>query len=180
MKTEQAQIHEFMVKAQQATPSSPALPAMQVRVGRLRWLAEELCELANAWGIKIELNNASGATGNFWAMPLPPPLCQCKNEKEALVEAYDATLDLIVFAVGNGVAMGTDLQPGWDEVHRSNTSKFIDGHLREDGKWLKGPSYQPANLSPIIEAQIQQANQPLLQQKYSSGRPSCLCFSLMA
>lgn len=157
MKTEQDQIHEFMVKAQQATPDRPTLPPVQVRVGRLKWLAEELCELANAWGIEIDINNRHGATDNFIAFEAVKPMFT--NTTEAITQAYDASLDLIVFAVGNGVAMGTDLQPGWDEVHGSNMSKFIDGHRREDGKWMKGPSYRPARLAPIIEAQIAAAQE---------------------
>lgn len=142
-----------MVKAAQHTPATPQLPPMSVRIGRLRWIAEELCELANAWGVDIDLNNAGRSTGNFMATPMPAEMC-LKDPVEALTEAYDASLDLIVFSVGNGVAMGTDLQPGWDEVHSSNMSKFIDGHKREDGKWMKGPSYRPAQLRPIIEAQL--------------------------
>ena len=161
MKTEQAQIHEFMAKAQQATPASPVLPPMDVRIGRLRWLAEEVCELANAWGVHIDLNNDFGATDSFSAEPFATPFIT--DPVEMMVQAYDANVDIMVFTIGNGVASGTDLQPGWDEVHASNMSKFIDGHLREDGKFMKGPSYRPANLRPIIEAQMSQAaNQPNL------------------
>lgn len=157
MKTEQAQIHEFMVKAEQETPDRPTLPSMQVRIGRLKWLAEELCELANAWGVEIDLNNRGNTTGNFVATPVDNP--QFTDPVDAITEAYDASLDLIVFAVGNGVAMGTELQPGWDEVHSSNMSKFIDGYKREDGKWIKGPSYKPAQLAPIIRAQLEAAKE---------------------
>jgi predicted HAD superfamily Cof-like phosphohydrolase len=155
MQTEQAQIKEFMVKAEQAVPDRPTMPPMQVRIGRLKWLGEELCELANAWGVNINLNNDHGACDNFTATPFPKPIFA--SEETAITEAYDASLDLTVFAVGNGVAMGTELQPGWDEVHRSNMSKFIDGHKREDGKWVKGPSYSPAVLAPIIRQQIEAA-----------------------
>lgn len=162
MKTEQAQIHEFMVKAQQVTPDRPTLPEMDVRIGRLKWLAEELCELANAWGIEFDLNNRGTSTENFAAWPAPNP--QYTDPVDAITEAYDASLDLIVFAVGNGVASGTELQPGWDEVHASNMSKFIDGYRREDGKWMKGPSYRPANLRPIIEAQLAAAKNRDSQQ----------------
>lgn len=162
MKTEQAQIHEFMVKAQQVTPDRPTLPEMAVRIGRLKWLAEELCELANAWGVEFDLNNRGTATENFAAWPAPKP--QFTDPVDAITEAYDASLDLMVFAVGNGVASGTELQPGWDEVHASNMSKFIDGYRREDGKWMKGPSYRPANLRPIIEAQLAAAKNRDSQQ----------------
>lgn len=162
MKTEQAQIHEFMVKAQQVTPDRPTLPEMDVRIGRLKWLAEELCELANAWGVEFDLNNRGTSTENFAAWPAPQP--QYTDPIDAITEAYDASLDLIVFAVGNGVASGTELQPGWDDVHASNMSKFIDGYRREDGKWMKGPSYRPANLRPIIEAQLAAARNRDAQQ----------------
>lgn len=153
----QQQIHEFMVKAQQGIPDRPSLPPLQVRIGRLRWIAEELCELANAWGVEIDLNNRHGATDNFTASEAVKKMYT--NPVEAITEAYDASLDLIVFSVGNGLAMGTDLQPGWNEVHASNMSKFIDGHRREDGKWMKGPSYRPAQLGPLIEAQIAAAQE---------------------
>ena len=146
-----------MVKALQAAPSSPTMPSIQVRVGRLKWIAEELCELANAWGIEIDLNNRGNTSGNFCAEPLPPEKCLYSDPVDALTEAYDASLDLIVFSVGNGVAMGEHLQPGWDEVIASNMTKFIDGHKRDDGKWMKGPSWRPPQLRPIIEAQIAQA-----------------------
>ena len=152
MKTEQEQIHSFMVNAHQSTPDRPTMPPMDVRLGRLKWLAEELCELANAWGIEFDLNNRGTSTDNFAAWPAPRP--QYTDPLEALVEAYDASLDLMVFSVGNGVAMGTELAPGWEEVHASNMTKFIDGHLREDGKWMKGPSTRKPQLRPIIEAQL--------------------------
>ena len=132
------------------------MPDMNVRVGRLKWIAEELCELANAYGLEIDLNNRGGSTNNFMAEPFKRPVFT--DPKDALTEAYDAVLDLMVFTVGTGVAMGTELEPGWEEVHRSNMSKFIDGWKRADGKWQKGPSYTPANLASIIDAQLEAAS----------------------
>jgi predicted HAD superfamily Cof-like phosphohydrolase len=78
-------------------------------------------------------------------------IVECENDVADIVEAYDALLDLEVVTTGSAVAFGLDTEPGWQEVHRSNMSKFIDGHRREDGKWVKGPSYSPAKLAPIIE-----------------------------
>lgn len=145
-----------MVKAEQTTPDRPTMPVMQVRIGRLKWIAEELCELANAYGVEIDVNNRGGSKDNFVATPMERPIFE-ENSIDALVEAYDAVIDLMVFAIGTGVAMGTDLEPGWEEVHRSNMSKFIDGWKRPDGKWQKGPSYSPAKLRPIVLAQIEAA-----------------------
>lgn len=70
-----------------------------------------------------------------------------------LIAVYDAINDLLYVVIGTAIATGLEIEPGWQEVHRSNMSKFIDGHRRGDGKWIKGPSYSPANLAPIIEAQ---------------------------
>lgn len=160
MKMEQEQIRDFMVKAGQATPDKPVIPPAQVRALRLNLIAEELLELATALGCEMEASNLHGTTGTVYVTQVREP-----TEKD-LVEAYDAILDLLVVVIGSGVAMGTNLAPGWDEVHRSNMSKFIDGHKREDGKWIKGPSYTPANLKPIIDSLIAQAiahaNQPTL------------------
>lgn len=69
-------------------------------------------------------------------------------------ETSDALGDLLYVVYGAAVAHGIDLEPIFEEIHRSNMTKFIDGHRREDGKWMKGPSYAPANLKPIIESQM--------------------------
>lgn len=72
---------------------------------------------------------------------------------EDLVEIADALGDLLYVVLGTAVSHGIDIEPIFLEIHRSNMSKFIDGHRREDGKWIKGPSYSPANLEPIIREQ---------------------------
>jgi predicted HAD superfamily Cof-like phosphohydrolase len=143
MKNEQNQIKEFMVKAGQQTPDKPEVPSIEVRKLRVKLIAEELLELCAAYCINLEIRD-----GSVSCVAYPSDVAN-------LTEAYDAVLDLLVVTIGTGVAQGTDLQPGWDEVHRSNMSKFIDGHRREDGKWVKGPSYSPAQLSPILQAQAQ-------------------------
>lgn len=55
---------------------------------------------------------------------------------------------------------GVELEPVFAEIHRSNESKFIDGHRRADGKWLKGPSYTAPSLYPILLEQIKAACVP--------------------
>lgn len=71
-----------------------------------------------------------------------------------LVEIADAIGDLLYVVLGTAVSFGIDIEPIFNEIHRSNMSKFIDGYRREDGKWMKGPSYSPANLKPIIDQQM--------------------------
>ena len=124
MKTEQDQVKEFMLKAGQECPEKPMIPGINVHVLRIDLIQEELNELDTALG------------------------------NEDIIEVADAITDLLVVVLGTAVACGINIQPCWDEVHRSNMTKFIDGHRREDGKWIKGPSYSPANLEPIIKEQM--------------------------
>lgn len=114
-------VREFMLNAGQSCPLTPTMPGPAVCQLRTDLIHEELAELEDSLG-----------DGD-------------------LVAAYDAILDLLVVTVGTAVAMGLKLQPGWEEVHRSNMTKFIDGHKREDGKSVKGPSWSPPNLQPIID-----------------------------
>lgn len=159
MQTEQNEIHEFMVKAGQATPDRPTMPPDDVCELRLTLIAEELQELAAAFGYFLYFEDDSREQGEPRLRLLKRPFL-----KPSLRDAYDATLDIEVVTIGTGVALGIQLQPGWDEVHRSNMSKFIDGHRRADGKWVKGPSYAPAVLQPIIDAQITAAEERDKQQ----------------
>ena len=60
--------------------------------------------------------------------------------------------DLLYVVYGTAVSLGIDMEPVFQEVHRSNMSK-VGGHKREDGKWVKPPTYSPASLEAIIQAQ---------------------------
>lgn len=138
MKIEQDQVREFMMKAGQECPEKPTTPSMKVAELRTKLIEEELLELRGAIGLGRRF------------------IAQDETERIPcdLVEVSDAITDLLVVVLGTAVACGINIQPCWDEVHRSNMTKFIDGHRREDGKWIKGPSYSPANLEPIIKEQM--------------------------
>ncbi|HMU55953.1 MAG TPA: MazG nucleotide pyrophosphohydrolase domain-containing protein [Nitrospira sp.] len=58
--------------------------------------------------------------------------------------------DLLYVVYGTAVSYGIDMEPVFREVHRSNMSK-VGGHKREDGKWVKPPTYSPALIGPILE-----------------------------
>jgi predicted HAD superfamily Cof-like phosphohydrolase len=73
-----------------------------------------------------------------------------------LIETIDAMCDLMYVVLGAAVTFGIDLAPFFAEVHRSNMSK-VGGHKREDGKWVKPPTYSPANLAPTLAQQIRNA-----------------------
>ena len=61
--------------------------------------------------------------------------------------------DLLYVVYGTAVSYGVDMDPVFHEVHRSNLSK-VGGYKREDGKWVKPPTYSPADVVPLIEAQL--------------------------
>lgn len=120
---EQDMVTEFMTEAGQDCPCTPVIPSVEVQDFRVRLIDEELDELCDAF-----------------------------NERD-IVEVADAIGDLLVVVLGTAVACGIEIGPVFNEIHRSNMTKFIDGAKRPDGKWIKGPSYQPPNLAAIIKAQ---------------------------
>jgi predicted HAD superfamily Cof-like phosphohydrolase len=123
MTKHQKNIREFTRLAGQDVPDKPMMQNVAVNQLRIRLISEEFEEL-------IQTINAGD-----------------------LVGIYDAILDLDYVVTGAACAFGMDMEPGQAEVHRSNMSKFKDGYQREDGKWIKGPSYSPAKLKEILEDQ---------------------------
>ena len=65
-------------------------------------------------------------------------------------EVIDAMCDLIVTVHNTSNAMGIDLEPFFDEVHRSNMDK-VGGPVRADGKQLKPADWQPPRIRKILE-----------------------------
>lgn len=145
MRNAQNQIKEFMIKAGQECPASPKIPQPEVIALRVRLIAEELLEFCEATGVTLEIKNRAVDIKVDPSFPVD------------LVGAYDGLIDIAVVDIGAINAFGFDFEPGWQEVHRSNMSKFVDGHRRDDGKWVKGPSYSPAALQAIVEQQMRAA-----------------------
>lgn len=67
--------------------------------------------------------------------------------------------DLLYVVYGTAVAYGMDMEPVFREVHRSNLSK-VGGHKRADGKWVKPPTYSPAQIEPLLAAQSARSLSP--------------------
>lgn len=61
--------------------------------------------------------------------------------------------DLLYVVYGTAVSYGVDMDPVFREVHRSNLSK-VGGYKREDGKWVKPPTYSPADVKPLLAKQL--------------------------
>ena len=60
--------------------------------------------------------------------------------------------DLLYVVYGTAVSYGIDMGPVFSEVHRSNMSK-VGGYKRDDGKWVKPPTYSAAAIEPILAEQ---------------------------
>ena len=134
MKDSQTQVTEFMVCAGQECPQKPTIPSPEVMTLRYNLIQEELDEL---------ITDGFGDPDNIFIEPHEPNL-----EKIA-----DAIGDLLVVVLGTAVACGINIEPIFNEIMRSNMTKFIEGYRREDGKWMKGKSFTPPNLQPILDAQ---------------------------
>lgn len=61
--------------------------------------------------------------------------------------------DLQYVLSGMAVSFNLPLEEAFNRVHTSNMSKLVDGKplKREDGKFLKGPNYQPPHLEDLAE-----------------------------
>lgn len=124
----QEQVLEFHKEFEVLAPNKPTLPDFKTMYLRLRLMKEELKELEDAMIAKD------------------------------MVEIADGIADLLVVTFGTAISYGIDMQPIFDEVHRSNMSKrWSDGkvHYDDGGKVLKSPDYSPANLQPILNLQIE-------------------------
>lgn len=64
-------------------------------------------------------------------------------------EAIDAMCDIEVVVHNTSNAMGIDLEPFFDVVHKSNMEK-AGGPLREDGKRLKPPGWKPPPIEEML------------------------------
>ena len=74
-------------------------------------------------------------------------------EAETVVDVADALGDLLYVVLGAAVTYGIDLEPVFQEIHRSNMTKVWPGNevkKNEDGKVMKPPTYSPANLKELV------------------------------
>lgn len=79
------------------------------------------------------------------------------EDNDNIVEIADAIADMIYIACGTAVAYGIPLDKIFDEVHRSNMAKLVDGKVlrRADGKVIKPEGWQAPDLKKIIDTEIE-------------------------
>lgn len=129
------------------------MPDRNTRVARIKWMAEKLGRLAKAWDVEFAMNNLgsdvqfSGKWTSYSAFEI---------ETEAMTEAYETTLALIELGVGNSVAMGLDLEPGWQIVMAHHAARVGTGRWVED-LYTGAPGCEPPSLESVVLEQYKKA-----------------------
>lgn len=122
----QEQVRDFHKRFGCTINEVPTIPALTDAILRTDLIQEELDEFAKAY-----------LQGN-------------------LTEVADALGDILYVVLGSAVTFGIDLEPIFEEIHKSNLSKvWEDGevHRREDGKILKPPTFKKPDIKPLLEGQ---------------------------
>jgi predicted HAD superfamily Cof-like phosphohydrolase len=113
---------DFHTAFGQRIGSRPSLPDMNERSLRMKLLQEEMREYSEAEG------------------------------DDNIVEIADALADIIYIACGTAVSYGIPLDEVYNEVHRSNMAKLVDGKVlrRDDGKIIKPEGWTSPDIADIL------------------------------
>ena len=116
-------VKEFHKAFGQRIGEKPEIPDTAERTLRMKLLSEEMYEYTIA-----------------------------ENEND-LIEIADALADIIYIACGTAVSYGIPLDNVFEEVHRSNMAKLVDGKVlrREDGKIQKPASWTPPDIEGVLK-----------------------------
>ena len=131
----------------------------ELRELRVKLIAEELCELCEALGVKlrIDYDPALPSRQQYFAVDATGD-----DNQVNLVEAADALGDLDYVVQGANLVFGVPAEAVMAEIQRANLSKLgEDGKpiRREDGKIMKGPNYSPPNIRQVLDVyESQRAN----------------------
>lgn len=182
MTNEQKRVKDFMQFFGQETPEKPTQIDFETCKLRANLMLEELFELiTKGLGLKIKITNKN--KDNQYIEIDESNLMKLefnydKIKEVDLVQVADGVGDGIVVGLGTSVACGIDQEPINLEIFDSNDSKAwtkddlekakklyptakVEKYsenlyrlIREDGKVIKSPSYQPARIKELIEQQI--------------------------
>jgi len=184
MTKEQELIKNWMKDFKQETKDSPSSIDESTTKLRASLILEEALEtITKGLGLSVHFpsNNPDVSEINEMNLKEYSKTIEFYKEKEIdIVEVADGLADLhVVGYCGTASAMGIDMEPIFNEVHRSNSSKlwkeleieecssdrttvdkishdkFLVKNL--SGKVIKSPSYSPAKIKEEIEKQIKSA-----------------------
>jgi len=168
-------VSDNMANMLQDTPKRVFIPGKDVLVLRAKLMLEEVLETIAGLGVTVRLADGTEIckAANFQMIA---------DKSVNIYEVVDGLADLdYVGPCGTAVAFGVDLGPIFMEVHRSNMTKCwtdeevaslqrdfkgkiweapnpTDGRkwvvLNEDGKYIKSPSYSPADIKTVLSYQL--------------------------
>lgn len=123
----------------------------------LRMTVEEVCEA-------IEAANPAHKAEIAHLCARLQDLCHCPQGARP-VELFDASIDIIVTALGLGHSAGFPMQQGWDEVLGSNLQKIDQETGRvlkdENGKVMKPKGWKAPNLTSVMSRYSQSQDEAL-------------------
>ena len=158
-KSHTEKVKKFMTIAGQTVNEKPIVPSSADALLRVQLTLEETIEMAEAILGKEAENNSNAKKlledlnkdlGSLKAISLE---LKDKDLDVDLLGVYDAIVDIDYVNTGAAVTFGLDLEAGFNEVHASNMSKFVDGKALKDdlGKVIKGPNYWAPDLTKFIK-----------------------------
>jgi len=180
MTTEQRDVLEWMVAFGQEVLPKPTIPSIEVRKLRAKLILEEALETIKGLGLipfaKHTIYEDDSLEEDLVGFYEEPNRDSYQPLRPNLEEIADGIADSIFVLLGTACACGIDMESIWNEVVRSNNSKFwIGDDLKEEniseplnftpidndqylaknlhGKVIKSPSYSPPNIKVLLEQQ---------------------------
>ena len=90
---------------------------------------------------------------------------------ESWSKVIDGMCDIIVTVHNTSNAMNIDLEPYFNEIHRTNMEK-ADGPMREDGKRLKPEGWEEPDIRGMLEDELRRyENQKDIKECYVKYKP---------
>lgn len=158
-KSHTEKVKNFMQIAGQTVNNKPTVPSAVDALLRVQLTLEETIEMAEAVLNEESKSNRevktllNGLRRNLEKMKSLSSALKDKDLKVDLLGVYDAIVDIDYVNTGAAITFGLDLESGFNEVHASNMSKFVDGKAlkNENGKVIKGPNYWAPDLSKFMK-----------------------------
>jgi predicted HAD superfamily Cof-like phosphohydrolase len=139
----QLRVEIFMARAGQAVPLTPVMPDEDTRRFRAKIILEETMETIKALGCSVVINQKT----------MLPEIGEFRYKPD-LIEIVDGCADIRVVTTGTLSACGVADHEIQLEVDLNNLGKFGPGsYKREDGKWMKPPTWTPPNIERILQEQ---------------------------
>jgi predicted HAD superfamily Cof-like phosphohydrolase len=124
-------VRNFHQAANVTMPQRPTLPPPDLAAFRQKLIEEEYQEVTAVFQRILSANGSD------------------PNSDQLLADLAHELSDLLYVTYGAMLACGVDADAVFAEVHRANMQK-VSGPRRADGKVLKPPDWQPADVASVI------------------------------